>query len=137
MLQQEALAQVPRLDLDLLLARKPDEGEQVAAFEIDVSGGIVTHQGLQRRPAEDRTQHARSADRDAVGRIRMSAQRHDGTVPQAYAKASIEPFGQMLENIPGRVQSLVVEDCCPTHVCESPLARKSRIEEDSLAARIV
>src|SRR5687768_14360613 len=64
---REPLAQVGKADSRLLLAPACglDEADQIAAFEINVTADVAPEQVVERRPAEQRPEHARPRDDDA------------------------------------------------------------------------
>jgi hypothetical protein len=67
--EQECLAQTPLPGPAFAPPRQLDEGQRIAALEIDAPGGIVTQYRLQGRASQERTQHARRGDGDASGAI--------------------------------------------------------------------
>ena len=104
----EAFVQVPRLELDLLAPGQLHEVQHAGAGEIDVAGRVMAQHGFQRRPAENRPEHPRTADRYAVGMIGVPAQRHQRAVPQPNRERRIDLPADMLENLPRRARCFVV-----------------------------
>ena len=97
---EETFAQVPGLELDLLAPCQLHEIQHAGAGEIDVAGGVVAQNRLHGRPAEDRPQHSRPADRNAVRVIGVAAQGHDRAVPKSDRERRVDLLTDMLENIP-------------------------------------
>ena len=78
--------------------------DQVAAFELDVAADVTSEQVVERRPPQQRAQHARARDPDAGAVGSGPTERDRRAVPQPQRKRHIERLREMLEDAAGTLR---------------------------------
>ncbi len=108
----KALAQLAEADSGGLPApaRRLDEADQIAALDLDVAADVAPEQMIERRPAQQRPQDPRSADRDH-GRVvgHVAAEGDHGAVPEPDRERGIDLAREMAEDVPCRFDAALAQ----------------------------
>ena len=81
------------------LARDLSKADQIAAFDRDVAADVAPEQVVERRPPQQRAQHAGPRDPDARAARSGPTERDGRAVPQPERKGSIDRLREMLEDV--------------------------------------